>query len=55
MKVKDFLAPIQERYHELMRDPDTLMDILREGSVKASRKAQKTLDKVRESVGVVRL
>jgi len=55
LKMKDFLAPLQERYHELMRDPDTLMDILRDGAVKASGIADKTLDQVRENVGIVRL
>ena len=33
----------------------TLMDILRDGAAKASNIAEKTLDKVRENVGIVRL
>tara|TARA_B100000674_G_C37898302_1_gene942424 strand:- start:211 stop:1212 length:1002 start_codon:yes stop_codon:yes gene_type:complete len=55
MKVKEFLAPLQDRYHQLMQDPDTLMDILRTGAKQASAMAEKTLEKVRDSVGIVRI
>ena len=55
LKVKEFLAPLQDRYHQLMQDPDTLMDILRAGAKQASAMAEKTLEKVRESVGIVKL
>ena len=55
LKVKDFLAPLQDRYHQLMRDPNTLMDILRDGAKKASAMAEETMEKVRDSVGLVRL
>ncbi len=54
-QVKQFLAPIQDRYHQLMQDTDTLMDIVRTGAKQASYKAEQTLVKVRESVGIVRL
>ena len=49
LKVKDFLAPLQDRYHQLMRDPNTLMDILRDGAKKASTIAEETMEKVRDS------
>ena len=55
LKVKEFLAPLQDRYHQLMQDPDTLMDILRTGAKQASAMAEKTLEKVRDSVGIVRI
>ena len=55
LKVKQFLAPLQDRYHQLMQDPDTLMDILRTGAKQASAMAEKTLEKVRDSVGIVRI
>jgi len=49
--VADFLAPVQERYEEYMRDRDTLMDILRHGGQAAEKLAENTMAGVRDAVG----
>ncbi len=46
----DYLAPFRQRREELMRDQDTLMDILVEGSVKARERASETMDLVRSAM-----
>lgn len=45
------LEPIQNRYKELRADEGYLNDVLREGALKASERAQKTLDDVYRKVG----
>ena len=45
------LEPIQNRYKELRADEGYLNEVLREGSLKASERAQKTLDDVYRKVG----
>jgi tryptophanyl-tRNA synthetase len=42
-----YLEPIRKRREELMRDPDTLMDILVAGSRKARERVAETMDRVR--------
>lgn len=48
----EFLTPIRERREELMRDPDTLLDIVVEGSKKAQERARETLDAVRTAMNL---
>lgn len=45
------LEPIQNRYKELRADEGYLNEVLREGALKASDRAQKTLDDVYRKVG----
>lgn len=45
------LEPIQNRYKELRADEGYLNEVLREGALKASERAQKTLDDVYRKVG----
>jgi tryptophanyl-tRNA synthetase len=46
------LSPIRRRRAELARDPDALLDILRDGARRASVVARDTLARVREAMGL---
>ena len=46
----DYLAPFRARREQLLRDPDTLRDVLVEGSRKARLRAQETMELVRAAV-----
>lgn len=46
-------AEARDRYEALITDPDTLMDILREGGKKARTVAETTLARVREATGIL--
>jgi tryptophanyl-tRNA synthetase len=46
----DFLEPFRRRRQELLADPDTLMDILVEGSQRARERARETMERVREAM-----
>jgi tryptophanyl-tRNA synthetase len=48
----EFLAPIRERREQLLRDPDTLLDILQKGSQRAQERARETMDAVRSAMSV---
>ena len=48
------LEPIQERYRELMRDPDELDQVLNTGREKAETVANTTLERVRDALGFAR-
>ena len=48
----DYLAPFRQRREELLRDRDTVHDILVEGSRKARERAAETMQKVREAMGL---
>jgi len=48
------LEPIQERYRELMRDPDELDQVLNTGREKAETVANATLERVRNALGFAR-
>ena len=48
----EFLTPIRERRAELMRDRSTLLDIVRDGSRRASERARETMDTVRDALGM---
>ena len=50
-RLVEYLKPVQNRYHELMDDRDTLMDILNEGAKKAGDKARATMAEIRETIG----
>ncbi|WP_194756784.1 tryptophan--tRNA ligase [Aliidiomarina indica] len=47
------LEPIQQRYHELREDQDTLAAVMEKGAAKASAEAQATLRRVYDAVGFV--
>jgi tryptophanyl-tRNA synthetase len=51
--VVDALAPIQERYRELMSDPSQIDSILASGALQARQVASRTLAQVRASVGLL--
>ena len=48
----EFLTPIRERRAELMRDRSTLLDIVRDGSLKARERARETMERVREGLAM---
>jgi len=48
----DYLAPFRQRREELLRDRDTVYDILVEGSRKARERTAETMEKVREAIGL---
>jgi tryptophanyl-tRNA synthetase len=47
------LAPIQERYHELMTDPGEIDAVLARGDARAREVAAMTMDVVRQNVGLL--
>jgi tryptophanyl-tRNA synthetase len=48
------LEPIRERRQELALRPDTIKDMLQTGTDKAKRRTQKTLDEVKDALGLFR-
>ena len=48
----DYLAPFRQRREELLRDRDTVHDILVEGSRKARERTAETMQRVREVMGL---
>lgn len=52
--VVDTLKPVQEKYQDLMKNRDHLENLMKKGADKARVRAQKTLENVYESVGLVR-
>jgi tryptophanyl-tRNA synthetase len=53
--LQDLLAPIRERRAALVRDPQYVLDLLREGTRKARAVTQATLDEVRSGLGLFKL
>lgn len=53
--VVETLAPAQAKYDDLMKNQDHLLSIMKTNAEKAQAKAQETLDKVYEALGLVRL
>ena len=47
----DTLAPIQERFNQLISDKDYLESVMKNGAEKAARTAYRTLSKVYKKVG----
>ena len=51
--VNGYFAPIRERRHQYENDLDYVKDVLRDGNRRANEVAEKTLDEVREAMGMV--
>ena len=51
--VNEYFAPIRERRRELENDIDYIKDVLAEGNKRANEIGNKTLDEVREAMGMV--
>lgn len=49
------LAPIRERRAELAAEPDFVLDVIRDGTMKARAVTQNTLDQVKAGLGLFRL
>ncbi len=47
------LAPIRERYHELIRQPDDILQVLEEGAIRARKESAATMEKVYQLVGAL--
>lgn len=52
--VVEGLKPVQEKFYKLSADKEYLYTVMKEGAVKAARRAEKTLAKVYRKVGFVR-
>lgn len=50
--LKELISPIRERREALAKDPDYIMDILREGTIKCQNTTQATLDEVKDGLGL---
>ncbi|MEN8549945.1 tryptophan--tRNA ligase [Acinetobacter soli] len=50
--LKELISPIRERREALAKDPDYIMDILREGTIKCQNITQATLDEVKDGLGL---
>ncbi len=50
--LEDVLAPIRTRREELAKDPEYVMDILKNGSQEAQKVAANTLDEVKRAMGI---
>jgi len=50
--LKELITPIRERREELAKDPDYIMDVLREGTDKCRIITQQTLDEVKDGLGL---
>lgn len=51
--VVELLKPIQDRYNKLMNDKQYILSVAKDGALKASKIAQRTLSKVYKKVGLV--
>lgn len=51
--VVEFVAPIQQRFHEFHDDVETLDEVLADGAAKARAIAQETMGRVRDRLGFV--
>lgn len=51
--VVDFLTPLQARFHEYRDDMTLLNEVMKSGAERASARAEKTLVKVHEAIGLV--
>ncbi len=51
-KINDEIAPMRQRYLDLMNNPKELEEILQQGAIKARRVASKQLDKTRRAIGI---
>jgi tryptophanyl-tRNA synthetase len=53
--LQSLLAPIRERRAALARDPDYVLGVLAQSTMRARRHTQATLDEVRDALGLFRL
>ena len=53
--LKELITPIRERREELAKDPDYIMDVLRQGTDKCRIITQQTLDEVKDGLGLFKL
>lgn len=50
--LKELITPIRERREELAKDPDYIMDVLRQGTDKCRLITQQTLDEIKDGLGL---
>lgn len=50
--LKELITPIRERREELAKDPDYIIDVLRQGTDKCRLITQQTLDEVKDGLGL---
>ncbi|EXF56561.1 tryptophan--tRNA ligase [Acinetobacter sp. 1294596] len=50
--LKELIGPIRERRAELQKDPDYIMDVLRQGTQKCQVITQQTLDEIKSGLGM---
>lgn len=50
--IEDFVSPLREKRETVSVDKDFVLDLLKEGGMRAKDKASKKMDKVRELIGV---
>ena len=50
--INEYFAPARDRRRELEDDPGYVMDVLREGGMRARGVAQQVMEKVREATGL---
>lgn len=50
--LKELISPIRERREEFAKDPDYIMDVLRQGTDKCRLITQQTLDEVKDGLGL---
>ncbi|MBL7665931.1 MAG: tryptophan--tRNA ligase [Bacteriovoracaceae bacterium] len=53
--VVETFKPVQEKYHDLMKNQDHLLKLMKEGADKANAKANQTLTNVYKKIGLVNL
>ena len=51
--INDYFAEARERRHELVKRPDYVRDVLREGGLKGRSMAQEYMARARERVGLI--
>jgi tryptophanyl-tRNA synthetase len=51
-RMDETLSPFRERYNELMKNPDFIHKILKEGSEKAIPLAEKKIKDLRQIIGI---
>ena len=51
-RMNEALRPVRERRRELEKDPDYVMDVLKDGGMRARAVAQQVMEKVREATGL---
>lgn len=50
--LENLIAPIREKRQELEQKPDYVMDVLKEGTMQARKKAEQTMSEVREAMKI---